>query len=126
MGLESTERILSGIGQRRSIPMKHVLACVALLTSAAAFAQPRPSAAPQVAAPQPPGPSRPAWRPTSSNPWVSLPEMSVDRCTADDVGTGPDPKTGTPLRVNVDPKSSEAGNIICPPLQPSTEPKPPR
>lgn len=105
--------------------MKLVLACVALLTSAAAFAQPRPSAAPQVAAPQPPGASRPAWRPTSSNPWVSLPEMSVDRCTADDVGTGPDPKDATNVHVNVDPQSGEAGNVVCPPRQPTTDTKRP-
>lgn len=96
---------------------------IALLINALAIAQPIQSPVPQDRTPHPPAvPDTPR---TSSNPWTTLPQMSVDRCTADDVGTGPDPKTAGPVRVNVDPKSGEAGNTICPPKQPSANTKPP-
>ncbi len=106
--------------------MKVIIQGIALLISAVAIAQPVQSPATRGAAPQPSAVPGAAPRPTSSNPWVSLPTMSVDRCTADDVGTGPDPKTGAAVRVNVDPQSGEAGNTVCPPRQPSTNTKPPR
>jgi hypothetical protein len=96
-----------------------------LVASAVATAQPADLPGPKDTAPQPSAVPGPAPRPTSSNPWVSLPEMSVDRCTADDVGTGPDPKGQGPVRVNVDPLSGKAGNVVCPPPPPSTERKPP-
>jgi hypothetical protein len=98
---------------------------IALLINILAIAQPTQPPVPQEATPQPsavPGAPRPS---TSSNPWVTLPQMSVDRCIADDVGTGPDPKTAGPVRVNVDPKSGAAGNTICPPQQPSANTTPP-
>lgn len=101
--------------------MNMIIPGIALLISAVAFAQ-----STQPPAAQPSTVPGTAPRPTSSNPWVSLPEMSLDRCTADDVGTGPDPKTGAAVRVNVDPQSGEAGNTVCPPRQPSTNTKPPR
>jgi hypothetical protein len=107
--------------------MKMIIPGILLLVnSVVAIAQPAQPPAHHGAAPQPSGVPGAAPRPTSSNPWVSLPEMSLDRCTADDVGTGPDPKTGGAVRVNVDPQSGEAGNIVCPPRQPSTKTKPPR
>ena len=61
-------------------------------------------------------------RPTSSNPWQTLPRMSSYRCLAEAIGTAADPKTGAPVRASVDPQT---GKPICPPV-PSTETKPPR
>jgi hypothetical protein len=65
------------------------------------------------------GPSRP----TSSNPWETLPRMSADRCLAEAIGTAADPNTGAPVRTSVDPQT---GKPLCPTVQPSTETKPPR
>lgn len=93
----------------------------ALLIAGPAMAQPvqpptsgtaQPSAVPDAAP-----------RPTSSNPWETLPRMSADRCLAEAIGTAADPKTGAPVRASVDPQT---GKPICPPVQPSTETKPPR
>ena len=105
--------------------MEMTIRGIALLISSAAMAQPVPSQPPQDSTPQAPPVSDTPRPSTSSNPWVTLPQMSVDRCTADDAGTGPDPKTKGPVRVNVDPKSGEAGNTICPPKQPNATTKPP-
>jgi hypothetical protein len=72
---------------------------------------------------QPSAVSGPAPRPTSSNPWATLPRMSADRCLAEAVGTAADPNTGAPVRTSVDPQT---GKPLCPTVQPSTETKPPR
>ena len=48
---------------------------------------------------------------TSSNPWETLPRMSVDRCLAEALGTASDPRTGAPARSSVDP---ETGKPVCP------------
>ena len=102
--------------------MKAFIPGIAFLVTACATSQ-----SPQATASKgPASQSSPAGATTSSNPLVSLPTMSVDRCTALDVGTGPDAKTGAPVRVSVDPKSGAAGNTICPPKQPVTDPKPPK
>jgi hypothetical protein len=65
----------------------------------------------------------PVPRPTSSNSWDSLPEMSVNRCLAEAIGTAADPKTGAPSRVSVDPQT---GKPLCPPPEARTSTTPPR
>jgi len=60
---------------------------------------------------------------TSSNAWDTLPEMSADRCLAEAIGTGSNPKTGAPEAASVDPKT---GKRLCPPGQLNTESKPTR
>jgi hypothetical protein len=62
-------------------------------------------------------------RAPSSNPRISLPQMSADRCLAETVGTASDPKTGAPVRASIDP---ETGKPLCPAPQPSTDAEPPR
>ena len=102
--------------------MKAVISSIALMINAVANAQPKPSA-PQGTATQASTVSREAARPTSSNPWDSLPEMSVDHCLAEALGTASDPRTGAPVRAAVDPQT---GKPLCPSKQKTVATPPPR
>ena len=99
---------------------KAFVAAGGLLASAAAVAQPAPPAGSRAesyavldATP----------RPTSSNPWDSLPAMSAHRCLAEAIGTASDPNTGAPVRASVNP---ETGKPLCQSVEAMTAPKPAR
>ena len=90
----------------------------ALLIAGPAWAQVQP--APRVGAQAPAVPATPGRVPSSTR-WDSLPQMSVDRCLAESIGTATDPKTGAPSRA-VDP---DTGRPVCPPA-PNGDASPPR
>ena len=102
--------------------MKVVIGFIAMLTGAVAISQPAQSPPTGAVPQQSPVPGT-APRPTSSNPWETLPKMSVNRCIAEAIGTASDPNTGAPVRASVDPQT---GKPLCPTTQPKTEPNPPR
>ena len=99
---------------------KAVITSSALLVTRAAIAQPVQSPAPAGGQAQPSAVSGPTPQP-SSNPWVTVPNMSADRCLAEAIGTASDPRTGAPARASVDPQT---GKPLCPTQQPTTDTKP--
>jgi len=86
-----------------------------LLIGTDALAQSTQATRPQQA--QPSAVSDPS-RPSSSNPWDSLPRMTAYRCLAEALGTASDPQTGAPLRTSVDPQT---GKPLCPAAQLQSE-----
>jgi hypothetical protein len=103
----------NGQAVRTAFTSTCVITACAMLMTTAAVAQP----APQKGSTAQPSVVRDTPRATTSNPWDTLPAMSVDRCMAEAIGTASDPRTGAPITASIDPQTGK-------PLCPSQEPKP--
>lgn len=90
--------------------MNALIPGIALVIYAVAIAQPVQPPAPQGTATQSSAVPREAPRPTSSNRWESLPEMSKDHCLAEAIGTASDAETGAPVHAALDPQT---GKPLC-------------
>jgi hypothetical protein len=101
---------------------KAAISASAFLITAAAGAQTRPVPAPIGGLALPSAVYSGALQ-TTSNPWGSLPTMSVDHCLAEALGTVSDPATGAPVHASADPQT---GRPLCPSAQPNSRPQPPR